>query len=346
MLGQTSIVLKTVQHEVWKAQGNEGNPPRLKKLEDFQIPLILQGGTWYGNAVKHSHPKHLQQVVECLLERGADPEFCDQDGFSSLFLCLCYTDSLHLLKTMLRFAEGADCGEGQCNVKGKILGDRCYRSMVDYCLLLGRGDLLPFVLENEGMPTLWGSGETKLWNFAQLHGCLPLAEKLMKEAMFKCILGESEEAFLTLRAIVKHGDCKVLFATKDESGRKPLQIVVHSKLPNLEMVEFLCENGADPNSKDKSGMPLAVVPVLRNSKQARACVSLLLRHGLDPQSMLTDPEEGTMVTLLHFARSSCSSKESVKLLEDAVERAEEFAKDIPAQTPDSGVRWMQRACPS
>lgn len=251
--------------------------------------------------------EELEQLMDYLLEMGADPDFTDADGHSTLFMAVHYKRGLSLVEKLL--AKG---GSGSLVVDDGAGGGP--RSCVDSAHRLQAPDILKALLLSGALPTVDGrfDAEESMLDFARKQGKQYHGEVMQALARsFWVCMGRSNTD--GMEAILLHGLC---LNHVDSQRRSPLFVAVEQKA-SLAVVELLLRYGANPNGVDCAGTPMCVFPLVKHDALSLRVVRLLCEHGLDPKAEVSDTKQ----TIMEFAQRSAYSSKALQYLERAAKVA-------------------------
>lgn len=215
------------------------------------VKLLLENGA-NPNATKMGRYTPIQEVrclpkckniVEILLQYGADPNFHNERDWTIVHKAIEYGDK-ETLELLCEYGANLNCGIGP--------------APLSYAIEKGHLDLVPFLLEKNADPNITGKNRAPLWWICDIkdHNEKLKIIKLLLEnkADINLIDGTSTPLIGALCYDYKY-DVSIML----ENGANPNIITDTTALHcavregNLQIVQLLLKYGADPNLQDHKG---------------------------------------------------------------------------------------------
>ena len=288
--GNTTALLAALSiNNIWKDKSNQidmvkflvRNGACVNKTSSFESPLIV--------AVERVRDP---DVLQCLLEHGADVNAEGNEGITPLAATLCQT-GLHrimysdTLKVLLD--AGADPRKAY-SYSGSVLHMACHHTPETVKLLVNAGADLE-ALHDGLTPLLLASVLSPPEVVAQLKDCganMRAVDKDGKSALMRLLQSGRPPEEDTIRMLASD---KELVNMKAPDGRTPLFIALFGGMPfNVRAVKILLEAGANPHVThsldDEERTVLSIMLDYKNfgwihflSEAPTLCLKELIRHG-------------------------------------------------------------------
>ena len=328
---------KANQPPIFFASANScGSPLTTKLLLENGADLSIRDD--FGNNVLHpviSRPSlNIIDLVQLLIEYGADPTAQNNDGKTPLELCYLYVEDADLMKLLIK--KGARLSYPE-NINAFCDTLRLYKDyeLADMMIQMGINleDPIPVDLfEDQGVAFL-KKGATYLHLLAA-HGVLDSVKYLIQKDMdpnrtdsyqrtplHYCVFAyHSDETDEVFRHLVANGSD---INMQDQDGRSPLHLAFTGYGGDEQTLDPLIQCGADPNLKDNNGNTPLHYALASTTVDM---IKMLIDHGAD-----VNVSNHTGVTPLHVAYGGNFQVAAQILLENG---ADSTKKDKKGRTPE------------
>ena len=231
----------------------EGDVEKVQALLQQDAELVRASNETGDTALHRAAAGGYADIVELLLDRGADPEVADGDGFKPIHSAIFFNRQGHIRQHQTPPTDTLRAG--------RIAG-----------LLLERGASYNIFLAAVfgDMPAVkkWLAEDSALANFADTHHRRPLSAAARRHDIDM------------MRLLLEHGADPSLPERDCPRGHA---LWIAALYGNVEMARLLLEHGADPESSAESGGK-----ALDHARDNAELYQLLIEHGAEPKESPRD----------------------------------------------------------
>ncbi len=284
-------------------------------------------------ALMWSGLKYNTGIVKLLLDRGANPDIQNNQGYTALMYVASRPYKGYYIGCDVAYSTAKLLLENGANPN--IQNNEGYTALM-YAAIMNHEDIRELLIHkgaNLDLPNKEGKtareylryrrqhemllGGASTRNFEQVRESIGQKKEDYKEGYIASILTSVKSAMFGNKKIAANINYQTNINYQDESGWTALMYATRSQ--DNKMVNFLLENGANPNIKSNRG---DTALMLAANKYNKVIVELLLEAGAD-----LDLKDKDGKTALDYARG-IGNEYNIELIENEYKKREKLRQDV------------------